>query len=261
MRQPREWNSEAYNRLSDPQRSWGLKVLARLPLDGDETVMDAGCGTGRLTAELLQVLPRGRVVAVDLSENMLRKAQENLIHYGNRVEFVRADLGHLPFAAEFDGIFSTASLHWVKDHDGLFRGLFRALQPGGWLEAQCGGEPNLYKVLKKADTVMQSAEFVPFFDGVSAWEPWEFASPETTVRRLQEAGFEAPEAWLESAAFKLDTPEQFREFAATAIFHPHLSKIPQPELREEFLDRVVEGSDLELDYWRLNLRGRKPKAG
>jgi trans-aconitate 2-methyltransferase len=254
----KEWDSAAYNRLSDPQRAWGMKVLARLRLTGDETVMDAGCGTGRLTAELLEALPRGRVVAVDLSENMLEKAQENLVRYGERVAYVHADLGHLPFEAEFNVIFSTAAFHWVKDHEALFRGLFRALKPGGWLEAQCGGGPNLGKVLKRADALMQSATFAPFFKGGSAWDPWEFTTPETAVRRMREAGFDGAEAWLEPAAFRLETPEKFREFAATAIFHPHLGKIPQPDLREEFLNRIVEGSDLELDYWRLNLRGSKP---
>ena len=139
----REWNSDVYHRVSGPQVSWGKKVLARLRLRGDEVVLDAGCGTGRLTAELLDPLPRGRVVGVDLSQNMLSKAREHLARYGSRVSLIACDLLHLPFESSFDGIVSTAAFHWVLDNDRLFANLRRALVPGGWLEAQCGGGPNV----------------------------------------------------------------------------------------------------------------------
>ena len=113
----REWNSDVYHRLSEPQVSWGKKVLARLRLRGDEALLDAGCGTGRLTAELLEALPRGRVVGVDLSQSMLRSAREHLAHFKPRPNpvpnLVLCDLLRLPFQASFDGIVSTASFHWV----------------------------------------------------------------------------------------------------------------------------------------------------
>jgi trans-aconitate methyltransferase len=137
----REWNADLYHQISAPQVSWGKKVLGRVRLRGDEHVMDAGCGTGRLTRDLLEGLPHGRVTAVDVSQNMLRNAEQHLLpQFGERVQFVHADLQHLPFHRQFDGIFSTASFHWIKDHNQLFAGLFRALKPGGWLIAQCGGK-------------------------------------------------------------------------------------------------------------------------
>lgn len=92
--------------------SWGQKVLSRLKLRGDEVLLDAGCGTGRLTEELLQQLPNGRVMGVDLSQNMLVTAQDRLRpKFGARVHFVAADLQYLPFGNTFDGIFSTAAFH------------------------------------------------------------------------------------------------------------------------------------------------------
>ena len=100
----REWNSAVYHRLSGPQVSWGKKVLSRLRLRGDEVVLDAGCGTGRLTAELLEALPRGYVVGVDLSQNMVGSAREHLARFGSRVGLVACDLLHLPFENGFDGI-------------------------------------------------------------------------------------------------------------------------------------------------------------
>ena len=129
----REWNSAVYHRLSGPQVSWGKKVLSRLQLRGDEVVLDAGCGTGRLTAELLAALPRGRVVGVDLSQNMLGSAREHLAQFGTRVSLVACDLLHLPFDRGFDGVVSTAAFHWVLDHDQLFANLRRRwFQVDGW---------------------------------------------------------------------------------------------------------------------------------
>src|SRR5579862_3918696 len=131
----REWNSGVYHRLSGPQVSWGKKVLSRLRLRGDEVVLDAGCGTGRLTADLLEALPHGRVVGVDLSQNMLASARQHLTpKFGAQVSLVACDLSHLPFVHCFDGIVSTAAFHWVLDHDRLFANLRAALVPGGWLE-------------------------------------------------------------------------------------------------------------------------------
>src|SRR5260370_13294131 len=128
----REWNAADYHRLSTPQFQWGQRVLNDLRLRGDECVLDAGCGTGKLTHLLLQNLPRGRVVGLDLSRNMVQHARRDLqAAFGDRAQFVAADLIALPFRDAFDGVFSTASFHWVFDHDALFRNLFAVLRRGG----------------------------------------------------------------------------------------------------------------------------------
>jgi trans-aconitate methyltransferase len=151
VRPPTEWDAASYHRLSAPQFSWGKQVLERLRLNGDEAVMDAGCGTWRLTAGLLERLLRGRVAGVDLSQNMLEEARSHLSpRFGGRVEFIRADLAWLPFDEAFDGVFNTAAFHWVPDHTRLFRSLFESLKPGGWLVAQCGGGPNIARLMRRA---------------------------------------------------------------------------------------------------------------
>ncbi len=147
----REWDAATYHRVSTPQFTWGQKVLAQLPLQGNETVLDAGCGTGRLTFELGALLPAGRVVGLDISQNMLREARDRVpVPLAGRAFFVAADLQDLPFTERFDGIFSTAAFHWVLDHDRLFGSLFGALRPGGWLCAQCGGGANLARLRGRA---------------------------------------------------------------------------------------------------------------
>jgi len=255
----REWNSAVYHRLSGPQVSWGKKVLSRLRLRGDEVVLDAGCGTGRLTAELLEALPGGCVVGVDLSQNMLRSAREHLAQFGTRATLVACDLLHLPFSCVFDGIVSTAAFHWVLDHDRLFVNLRQVLVPGGWLEAQCGGGPNLVTLRNRANALAASAKYAAFFAGFH--EPWLYQYAEEAAEALRRAGFVEVETSVEAAPTILDNAEQYNEFGRNIIFQRHLENIPTEELRAEFMGELTRQSSLDappfsLDYWRLNLRGK-----
>jgi len=258
----KEWNADVYHQVSAPQVSWGKKVLARISLRGDETVLDAGCGTGRLTHDLLEALPRGRVVALDVSQNMIDAARAYLApDFGDRVEFIACDLLHMPFDAQFDGIFSTASFHWVRDHEALFRGLYCALRPGGWLCAQCGGAGNLDHFLTRVQALMMTPAFSPFFRDFES--PWEFSNTTAAAGRLKHAGFEGIETSLEEAPTQFSTPEELQQFVRNVILHRHLERLPTAELRESFLGTLTsqaaeDDPPLLLDYWRLNLQARKP---
>jgi trans-aconitate 2-methyltransferase len=258
----REWNSSEYHRLSQPQVSWGKKVLSRLTLRGDELLLDAGCGTGRLTAELLQALPRGRVVALDISQNMSQSAREYLQpKFGQRAQVVTASLLDLPFAPVFDGVVSTAAFHWVLDHDRLFRGLFQSLRPRSWLQAQCGGGANLARLRERMATLALSPEFAPFL--ASFPSPWLFQNAEDAAKTLLRAGFVDVQTGLEAAPTLLDDRRHYMEFVKTVIVRTHLERIPEPGLRAQYVSDLADQAAADdppfmLDYWRLNLSARKP---
>ena len=258
---PKEWNATLYHQISAPQVSWGEKVLARVKLRGDERVLDAGCGTGRLTRDLLEALPRGHVVALDVSQNMLDTARAYLEpDFGSRVEFVRCDLLELPFECEFDLIFSTASFHWVLDHDRLFRNLYRALHPDGSLIAQCGGGNNLARLLARVARLMESPAYAKHFVGYRF--PWEFSDAETAANRMRQAGFAKVETSLEEAPTQLPSGPEYRQFVENVILRNHLLQIPDPAARQQFLSELTKQAAADeppflLDYWRLNLKGRK----
>jgi trans-aconitate 2-methyltransferase len=224
--------------------------------------MDAGCGTGRLTAGLLERLPQGRVLAVDLSQNMLAEARAHLVpRFGGQVEFVRADLAALPFDESFDGVFSTAAFHWVPDHPRLFRSLFASLKPGGWLVAQCGGGPNIARLMRRASVLMASEPYASYFSG---WRDTKvFADDFTTAERLQAAGFIEVETSLEPAPTVLADADEFREFLTTVNMHAHLARLPEGPLRRRFVDELTEQAAADdpsysLDYCRLNIHARRP---
>lgn len=259
-----EWNADLYHQISAPQVSWGKKVLGRLRLRGDEHVLDAGCGTGRLTRDLLEALPGGQVTGLDLSENMLRTAEQHLKpEFGNRVRFVRANLQHLDLAPEYDIIFSTASFHWVKDHDLLFAGLYRALRPGGWLWTQCGGAGNLARFLSRVDVLLEAQPYAAYQAGFES--PWEFATAERAAERLRRAGFVSIEASLEVAPTWFPNALEFEQFVESVVLRNHLDRVPEAALRQQFLAELSRQASADdppflLDYVRLNLRAQRPEA-
>jgi trans-aconitate methyltransferase len=258
----REWNSSEYHRLSQPQVSWGKKVLSRLTLRGDELLLDAGCGTGRLTAELLQALPRGRVVALDISQNMSRSAREFLHpQFGQRAQVVTADLLDLPFGPAFDGVVSTAAFHWVLDHERLFRGVFQSLRPGGWLQAQCGGGANLARLRERMAKLALSPTYAPFLANFPS--PWLYQNAEDAAKTLERVGFVDVQTDLEAAPTLLDDRRHYMEFVKTVIVRTHLERIDEPDLRAQYVSDLADQAAADdppfmLDYWRLNLSGRKP---
>src|SRR5262249_45043695 len=180
---PREWDAQTYDRVSDPQFEWGVEVLDRLELAGDEHVMDACCGSGRVTVKLLEKLPDGRVLCVDASESMMEKAREAL---GDRADYLVADLAELDVNKPVDTIFSTATFHWLPDHDRLFSRLHAALRPAGRLVAQCGGAGNVAQHARHIVEVATRPEVVEHFQDMSVM--WNFATPLETEERLRRAG-------------------------------------------------------------------------
>jgi trans-aconitate 2-methyltransferase len=247
---PREWDAQTYDRVSDPQYEWGLEVLDRLVLAGNEFVMDAGCGSGRVTAKLLERLPEGRVLCVDASEQMIEKAREAL---GDRADYLVADLSELEVPEPVDVIFSTATFHWVLDHDRLFSRLHAALEPGCRLVAQCGGEGNVAKHARTIVEVATRPEFIDHFQGLEMM--WNFAPPDATEERLRKAGFEDVSCWLEDKPVR---PENPYDFTTTVTMGPHLSRLPE-KLRRPFAEAVLELEDdpLVLNYVRLNIDARR----
>jgi trans-aconitate 2-methyltransferase len=249
MQQVRQWDGNSYDRVSGPQAAMAAGVLARLDLAGDEVVLDAGCGSGRVTAALSERLPRGRVIAVDASASMVQAARARFPASGGRVEVRQLDLLELELEEPVDVVFSTATFHWIADHDRLFRRLRAVLADGGRLVAQCGGEGNVEVLRGKARAILARDPYREHFAGWRA--PWNYASPEQTHARLLDAGFAAAECWLAPSPQR---PEHAREFLSTVVLGPHVQQLP-PELREPFLDEVLEvlGEPVVVDYVRLNI--------
>jgi trans-aconitate 2-methyltransferase len=247
MPETRSWDGAAYDRLSTPMETLGREVMERLELRGDEAILDAGCGSGRLTEALIERVPDGRVIGVDVSASMIDAARERL---GPRADLRVADLVGLDLGGDtVDVVFSTATFHWIADHDALFASLRRALRSGGRLVAQCGGAGNIASVHAAARQAGDDPEFRSYFE---SWRgPWNFATPEDTERRLRDAGFAEARCWLADRPVQPDDP---REYLRTINLGAHLDRLPE-DLRYPFVDAVLArlGERPVLDYVRLNI--------
>jgi trans-aconitate 2-methyltransferase len=239
---PREWDASMYDRVAEPQTRWGGVVVGWLdPADGD-VALDAGCGSGRVTELLLERFPGVRVIALDASTAMLRRAGERLARFGDRVSFLHADLARpLPIRQPVDAVLSTATFHWVRNHDALFANLAAVMRDGARLAAQCGGVGNVATVLAALERLGRPSDVV-------------FATPEETRGRLERAGFVDIRTWLHEERAGLDRPEEFDAFLRTVVLREQIAELP-PDERDDFVERVVALLPArELDYVRLNIR-------
>lgn len=229
------WDGAAYDRISDPQLAWAGPVVERLAAQPGELVLDAGCGSGRVTELLLAC--GAEVLAVDADASMVAQARERLA--GRAAGLWRQDLVELEVPRRVDAVFSNAVFHWIADHDRLWRALFTALKPGGRLVAQCGGAGNLQRVRGIADALATQPEAT-----------WNYASAEDAAAGLRAAGFTDVETWLEPMP---TTPPEPAAFLATVVLRMYPDP---PALARQVLAQL--GDPPVLDYVRLNISARRP---
>jgi trans-aconitate 2-methyltransferase len=250
-----DWNAAGYHRVSAVQEAWGVELIGRIPAGRYRRILDAGCGSGRLTAHLMRAFPRAEVTGLDRSAAMIEEARRNLHRFARRLRFHEADLLEAAPGTGYDLAFSNATFHWVLDHAKLFRNLAAWLSPGGRLVAQCGGAGNL----DRADAVIPAVSARrPFASRLHGFRrPVNFAQPDETRRRLARAGFHDMQVWLHEAPTPFPSRSAFRDFVRNVILVPILTRLEEPGLCEAFVEEFVDaygkryGKPYLLDYVRL----------
>jgi trans-aconitate 2-methyltransferase len=244
---PREWDASRYDALPLPHLRWGLRTIDRLAPVGSETVLDAGCGTGRDAGTLLERLPTGRVIAVDGSVRMLERLRERLAADLDRVDVVLADLSKpLPIVTPVDAVLSVAAFHWIQDHDSLFENLAAVLRPGGRMAIDCGGQGNIASVAAVVEDLLGPQP-----------SPWNFAGIEDTRRRLDAAGFTELDVRLVPDPARFQDDAELRAYLLTVMLGGQLDRMPQ-EQHESFVQAVADRlPGPVVDYVRLEITCRR----
>jgi trans-aconitate 2-methyltransferase len=256
------WNAELYDRLNKPHRLWAQAILDELALNGDETVLDAGCGSGSVTFMLLERLPRGKIFAVDGSPEMIEKITSSIAERGDtNIEPIHADLTNFTLPEPVDVIFSNAVFHWIDDDVGLFGSLFRAAKAGGRLRAQCGGGDNITKVMLAVDSVGARDPFAKYLAGID--EARNYRTPQSAVAALENVGWADVRADTIEAPVELPDPGEANAYLRTIIVRNHIRHLPDQNhdayisaIMDEFIER--HGPPFTVDYVRLNLWATKP---
>lgn len=237
------WDATTYDTLPLPHVAWGAWVIERLELQGDEHVLDVGCGTGRDLATVLDGHPGTSATAMDPSPTMLERAQERLGAFGDRVRLVQGDVTQ-PIAVDrpADAVMSVAALHWVADHDAAFARVHAALRPGGRLVVDCGGHGNIARTRTAVDAA-----------GADGDEFVHFATDTATRERLERAGFDVLEAALVPDDVELPDVATLERYLATVVLGRHLARLGEDEGRE-LVRRTAAGlPDRVIDYVRLRV--------
>lgn len=270
------WDAQTYDEVSRViQYQWGQQVLKWRKWNGNEIIMDAGCGSGLLTKLLAKKVPRGKVYAVDIDVNMIRQAKMNLEDLQN-VEIILADFTKVKLDRELDVIFSNAALHWVHDHTQVFQHFWKILKCNSLenteLLIQCGGHGNLRRTLTVLREIIESNEFREYFANMD--KPWYFAKPADTSNLLKRIGFINTKintkVNLHNDRINLANRKLYSRFVKTVIMKPFLERLTEEKIKNRYLDLFLNKVESDssnsnasqttwsLDYVRLNIIAEKP---
>ncbi len=248
------WDGQLYDVVAGPQLTWGEEVVWRLPPDacaGPAVILDAGCGSGRVTQVVLDRFPDATVIAGDVSRSMREQTRERLVRYGDRVRVVPLDLEDdalltVNDGRPFDAVLSTGTFHWVRDHAAMYRRLVAVLRSGGALVAQCGGDGSVAEVRAIVDEL-----------GID-WRRFNrYAGAVETVGWLRDAGFCDVWAWLAPEPVDFDDREATAEYLLGGVLAPYVADRPTGEQRE-LADTVAERlGEPSITFVRLNVLARR----
>jgi trans-aconitate 2-methyltransferase len=261
------WDATTYDRISDIQESWGHEVLERRRWKENEIVLDAGCGSGKITKVISTKVPKGKVFAVDSDSSMITIAKENLEEISN-IQYKKADLSEIYLDEKVDVVFSNATLHWILNHRKMFEHFWQILKPNGEILIQCGGYGEFAKTLPIFNKVRKSNQFYNYFcndKGEDTWkQPWYFAKKEDTEKMLKEIGFKNIQVSLENREYEFNNKEEYFLFIKTVILQPYLKYLPNETLKEKFAKSVIQEIETnskelqwKLDFVRLNINAKK----
>ena len=235
------WDPEEYERSSSAQHDWAMSALSELRIRGDERILDIGCGDGKITAHISQLVPDGSVLGIDISADMISFARRRYPSDTFRnLRFEHGDALDLRFLEEFDIVVSFACLHWIRDHLSVLRGICRSLVPGGRMLIQCGGRGNAAQLLEITSEVIMEERFAPYFMDFEF--PYFFYTPADYERWIPAAG-------LQIVSLKLIPKDMVHsgrdalEGFIRSTWHPYLQRIPaelRPALVQDIAGRYID---------------------
>jgi trans-aconitate methyltransferase len=231
------WNADDYADNSSAQLQWAEELITKLALKGSESLLDIGCGDGKISAQLARVVKNGHVLGIDSSESMIKRASEQFPPAANpNLSFLQMDATEIHLPRRFDVAFSNAALHWVKDHISVLRGVHSCLKSGGKILFQMGGYGNAAEVFGTIQEIIKNPRWKQYFEVFVP--PYYFYKPEDYEVWLLESGFRSGRVELIPKDMQHDRVKGLMGWLRTTWF-PYTDCLPA-ELRDAFLEELVE---------------------
>jgi trans-aconitate 2-methyltransferase len=233
-----KWNPEAYGRSSSAQKRWAEELISKIPIKGDERILDIGCGDGKITAQIASMVPEGSITGIDNSVEMISfaKGRYPQSRYPN-LAFEYGDASALEYADEFDLVVSFACLHWVLDHRPVLLGISRSLRPGGRLFIQFGGRGNADGILRVVNGLISGKGMNRYFEGFGF--PYGFFGPEDYTQWLEQAGLRAVRVELVQKEMVQAGIEGLSSWVESTWL-PYIERVPEA-LQRDFIRDIAEG--------------------
>jgi len=232
-----KWDPEAYEKSSSAQEKWADEILSRLALRGDESILDIGCGDGRITAKMAALVKDGSVTGIDTSQEMIGFARKRFPQSSfPNLEFRYGDASRLTYVDEFDLVISFACLHWILDHRPVLDGIKASLRHGGRTFLQFGGRGNAADILRAVNEVISEERWSESFREFRF--PYGFFGPEEYRAWAEDAGLEAIRVDL----IQKDMVQKGRGGLASwmsTTWLPYLERV-RADQRQELVNEVVD---------------------
>lgn len=229
-----KWNAEDYAANSSAQELWANELIEKLDLQGNEHLLDIGCGDGKITCSMAGKVVNGKVVGIDRSENMIRLAAKKFDL--PNLSFLTMDATAISLKEKFDVSFSNAALHWVKNHKSVLKQLKRHLTPNAKILFQMGGHGNAEDIFRVIEQITTSENWNHYFENFIF--PYRFCTIDDYAKWLPGSGYRAKRIELIPKDMVHETVDGLKGWLRTTWF-PYTDLLPDIK-KEEFLNLVVE---------------------
>lgn len=258
-----KWDARDYQKSSSEQQRWARELIVKLHLQGHESILDIGCGDGKVTAELAACVPDGSILGIDSSPDMIDLAKQAHSEVTN-LKFQVGNASELSFENQFDIVFSNAALHWVVDHRPALSGIYQSLKRGGRILLQMGGKGNARHIINILDTLLNEETWHPYFTDFTF--PYGFHSPDDYRTWMQNAGFNTTRVDLIPKDMVHTGKEGLCAWIRTT-WMPYTQRVPE-NLRDTFINELADryiahrppdsDENIHLDMVRLEVEAEKP---
>jgi trans-aconitate 2-methyltransferase len=232
-----EWNAPEYARIAGLQEAMAAEVLSLLDLKGTERVLDLGCGNGKVTAKIAARVPKGAVVGMDASAEMVTFATS---HFGPAVwpnlRFEVGDVRHLTFREEFDLVVSFNALHWIPEQGEALRSIRAAMKPDGLAQLRLVPAGKRKSLENMIEDTRQSSSWVRYFQDFR--DPYLHLTPEQYGALAERNGLHVRRIHTEDKAWDFKSPAAFLAFGSVT-FVEWTKFLPEGK-RLDFVSDVLE---------------------